>query len=32
MATGAPAWPATMMVDEAPVGFVNAQYRFAEMR
>ncbi len=32
MATGNPVWPATMIVEEAPVGFVNAQYRFAESR
>jgi hypothetical protein len=32
MATGNPVWPATMIVEEAPVGFVNAQYRFAELR
>jgi len=32
MATGNPVWPATMMVEEAPAGFVNAQYRFAETR
>jgi hypothetical protein len=32
MATGNPVWPATMIVEEAPVGFVNAHYRFAELR
>lgn len=32
MATGNPVWPATMIVEEAPAGFVNAQYRFAELR
>jgi hypothetical protein len=31
-ATGNPVWPATMMAEEASVGFVNAQYRFAETR
>ena len=31
-ATGNPVWPTTMMADEASVGFVNAQYRFAETR
>lgn len=32
MATGNPVWPATMVVDEAPAGFVNVQARFAELR
>jgi hypothetical protein len=32
MATGNPVWPAAMIVEEAPVGFVNAEYRFAELR
>lgn len=32
MATGNPVWPATMIVEDAPVGFINAQYRFAELR
>ena len=31
MATGNPVLPATMIVEEAPVGFVNAQYRFADL-
>lgn len=32
MATGNPVWPAAMIVEEAPVGFVNTEYRFAELR
>jgi hypothetical protein len=32
MATGNPVWGAAMVVEEAPVGFVNAEYRFAELR
>jgi hypothetical protein len=32
MATGNPVWSATMVVEDAPVGFVNAEYRFAELR
>lgn len=32
MSTGNPVWPAAMIVEDAPVGFVNAEYRFAEMR
>ncbi|WP_306521456.1 anti-sigma factor [Gemmatimonas sp.] len=32
MATGNPVWPATMIVEEAPAGFVNAPIRFADVR
>lgn len=32
MATGNPVWPAALIVEEAPVGFVNTEYRFAELR
>lgn len=32
MATGNPVWPAAMLVEEAPVGFVNTEYRFADYR
>ncbi len=32
MSTGNPVWPAAMMMEEAPVGFVNAEYSFADMR
>lgn len=32
MSTGNPVWPAAMIVEEAPVGFVNTEYRFADMR
>jgi hypothetical protein len=32
MSTGNPVWPAAMIVEDAPVGFVNAEYRFAELR
>lgn len=32
MSTGNPVWPAAMLMEEAPVGFVNAQYSFSEMR
>lgn len=32
MATGNPVWPAAMLVEDAPAGFVNAEYRFAELR
>lgn len=32
MSTGNPVWPAALIVEEAPVGFVNTEYRFAEMR
>lgn len=32
MSTGNPVWPAAMLIDEAPVSFVNAEYSFAELR
>ncbi|MCO4098487.1 MAG: hypothetical protein HEQ38_03610 [Gemmatimonas sp.] len=32
MSTGNPVWSAAMVVEDAPVGFVNAEYRFAELR
>lgn len=32
MATGNPVWGAAMVVEDAPTGFVNAEYRFAELR
>jgi len=32
MSTGNPVWPAALIAEEAPVGFVNAEYRFTDMR
>lgn len=32
MATGNPVWPAALIVEDAPVGFVNTEYRFAGTR
>ncbi|MFN5597918.1 MAG: hypothetical protein ACK5AK_00920 [Gemmatimonas sp.] len=32
MSTGNPMWPAAMMMEEAPAGFVNAEYSFADLR
>lgn len=32
MSTGNPVWPAAMLIDDAPVSFVNAEYSFAELR
>jgi len=32
MATGNPVWGAAMVVEDAPVGFVNAEYSFAALR
>ncbi len=32
LSTGNPVWSAAMVVEDAPAGFVNAEYRFAELR
>lgn len=32
MSTGNPVWPAAMLMEQAPVGFVNAQYSLSDMR
>jgi hypothetical protein len=32
LSTGNPVWPAAMLIEDAPVTFVNTEYSFAEMR